>query len=61
MVIKATIQIVRVLVLTVAKVYVHGVSALGITIIKFAALLTVFHLDGLVSSICGHDNAPLMN
>jgi hypothetical protein len=60
-VVKATIQIVRVLNLTFEKMYVQGVSALGITTISLAAHLTVFHLDGLVSFICGHDNAPVMN
>ena len=61
MVIKATIKIVRVLNLIFAKMYVQGVSALGITTISLAEHLTDFHLDGLVCSICGHDNAPLMN
>ena len=59
--VKATIQIVRVLKLTLAKIYVKGVSALGITTIRLAEYLTDFHLDGLVGSICDHYNAPLMD
>jgi hypothetical protein len=57
----ANIQFVMVLDLTTAKMYVQGVPAIGITTIRLAAHLTVFQGDGLVNSICGHENAHLMN
>jgi hypothetical protein len=59
--VNANIQFVMVLDLTTAKMYVQGVPAIGITTIRLAAHLTVFQGDGSVSSICGHENAHIMN
>jgi hypothetical protein len=41
--------------------YGQGVSALGIITIRLVENLTIFQGDGLINSICGHENAPLMN
>jgi hypothetical protein len=39
----------------------QGVSALGITTIRLVEHMTTFHGDGLINSICGDENAPLLN